>query len=392
MKIYIISAVRTPIGKMMGGLSKFQAPQLGSFVIGESMKRAGVKAEWVDEVIMGNVLQAGLGQNPARQAALKAELPVSVPAFTVNKVCGSGLKSVMLAAQAIKAGDANIIVAGGMESMSNTPFLLKGARIGFRLGHAELLDSMIHDGLLDAYEGYHMGITAELVADEYEVSRSEQDQFSVESHKKAEEARKNGAFKNEIIPVSIPQKKGEPLVISEDEGIRTDVTVEALSKLKPAFKNGGSVTAGNASQISDGASALVIAEEKFLEKKSLSPVAAIVAYATSGLAPQYVMMTPVKAVEMVLQKSGWERDSVGLFELNEAFASQGVAIIKTLKLDKQKVNVNGGAIALGHPIGASGARCLTTLLYAMKNRNVKKGIVSLCLGGGNGVAMAIELC
>ena len=388
--IVILSGARTGIGRFQGPLSAFTAPELGAPAIQEAMSRGKVAAEEVEEVIFGNVLQAGVGQNPARQAALKAGLPNSVAAFTVNKVCGSGLKPVMLAAQAIKAGDAGLVVAGGMESMSNAPYLLRQARTGYRLGHGEVTDSMVADGLTDAYDGLHMGFTAELVASEHHVERAAMDAYSVESHHKAAAAWAAGKFDGETFPVPIPQKKGDPIQFRADEGIRADVTVEALAKLRPAFKKDGVVTAGNASQINDGGAAVVVTTSKVAEKKGIAPLARIVAYATAGLEPRWVMMTPEPAVRAAAAKAGWDLKSVDLFELNEAFAAQSVALLKVLNLPAEKVNVNGGAVALGHPIGASGTRCLLTLLYAMKDRGAKRGIVSLCLGGGNGVAMAVE--
>jgi acetyl-CoA C-acetyltransferase len=388
--IVVLAGARTGIAKFQGPLAAFAAPELGAFAIKEALSRAKVDGAEVDEVIMGNVLQAGVGQNPARQAALKAGLPVSIAPFTVNKVCGSGLKAVMLAAQAIKAGDAGLIVAGGMESMSNAPYLLRQARTGYRLGHGEVTDSMVADGLTDAYDGQHMGLTAELVASEHHVAREAMDAYSVQSHQKAAAAWAAGAFDGETFVVPIPQKKGDPVPFRADEGIRGDVTPEALAKLRPAFKKDGVVTAGNASQINDGGAAVVVTTASVAEKKGVQPLARIVAYATSGLEPKWVMMTPEPAVRAVADKAGWELNSVDLFELNEAFAAQSVALLKVLGLPADKVNVNGGAVALGHPIGASGTRCLLTLLYAMKNRSAKRGIVSLCLGGGNGVAMALE--
>ena len=388
--IVILSGARTGIAKFMGPLSGFSAPELGAFALKEVLDRGRVECGEVDEVILGNVLQAGVGQNPARQAALKAGFPPSVAPFTVNKVCGSGLKAVMLAAQAIKAGDATVVAAGGMESMTNAPYLLKKARVGFRLGHGEVADSLVADGLTDAYDGEHMAMTAELVAAEYHVTRAAMDAYSVESHGKAAKAWSDGKYDAETFPVPIPQKKGEPILFRADEGIRSDVSAEALAKLKPAFKKDGVVTPGNASQINDGAAAVVVTTMELAEKKGVRPLGRIVAYATSGLEPRWVMMTPEPAVRSATAKAGWELKDVELFELNEAFAAQSCALLKVLGLPAEKVNVNGGAIALGHPIGASGARCLITLLYAMRERGAKRGIVSLCLGGGNGVAMAVE--
>jgi acetyl-CoA C-acetyltransferase len=386
----IISAVRTPGGKFLGALKGLTAPELGALVVAEAVRRAGIDPGIVDECIMGNVVSAGTGQNPARQAALKGGLPEHVAAVTINKVCGSGLKAVMLADQGIRVGDIDIAVAGGMESASNTPFLLKKAREGLRLGNGELVDSAIHDGLWCAFEQCHMGNSGEVVAEEYHVGRGAQDEYAARSHQRAVKATEAGLFKDEIVPVSIPQGKGAPIVVDRDEPIRADTTVEALARLKPAFKPGGTVTAGNAPGVNDGASALVIADEERARALGIAPLARIVAQATSGLAPKLVLMTPVEAVRRVAEKAGWALDQVDLFEINEAFAVQAVAVLNELGIDPEKVNVNGGAVALGHPIGASGARVLTTLLYALKHRNLRRGIVSLCLGGGNGVAMAVE--
>ncbi|HKW90189.1 MAG TPA: acetyl-CoA C-acetyltransferase [Candidatus Acidoferrales bacterium] len=387
----ILSAVRTPMGKFMGGLSSFSAPELGGKVVAEAIRRAGIEPKQVDECIMGNVVQAGLGQNPARQAALKGGLDVRVGAMTINKVCGSGLKSVALAAQAVMTGESEIVVAGGMESMSNCPYLLTQARTGYRLGNAELIDSMIHDGLWEAYENYHMGITAELVADKYKISRQEQDQFALESHQKAVRAMKSCFFESQILPIEVPQKKGAPIVISKDETPREDSTLEALAKLRPAFKKDGTVTAGNAPGTNDGGAALVVTSQRNAERMAKTPMARIVAQAVGGVEPKWVMMAPVEAVEKLLKKTGWDRDKdVDLIELNEAFAVQAMAVTRVLKLSPEKVNVNGGAVALGHPIGASGARILVTLLYELHRRSLKRGIAALCLGGGNAVALAVE--
>jgi acetyl-CoA C-acetyltransferase len=387
----ILSAVRTPIGKFMGGLSSLSATDLGAKVIAESVRRAGIEPKQVDEAIMGNVVQAGLGQNPARQAALRGGLDPRVAAMTINKVCGSGLKAVGLAAQGVQLGDQEIVVAGGMESMSNCPYLIKGARTGFRLGNQEILDSMITDGLWDAYENFHMGMTGELVAEKYNISRQEQDQFAVDSHKKAVHAIKSCFFGEQILPIEIPQKKGDPIVVKKDESPREDTTLEALAKLKPAFKKDGTVTAGNAPGTNDGAAALVVTSERNAQRMGKTPMARIVAQAVSGVEPKWVMMAPVEAVEKLLKKTGWDRDKdVDLVELNEAFAVAAIAVTRTLKLNPEKVNVNGGAVALGHPIGASGARILITLLYELQRRNLKRGIAALCLGGGNAVALAIE--
>jgi len=386
----IVSAVRTPTGKFLGGLKDFQAPDLGALVVREAVLRAGVDPAQVDECIMGNVVSAGLGQAPARQAALKGGLANGVGALTINKVCGSGLKAVMLAAQGIALGDIDVAVAGGMESMSNCPYLLSRVREGLRMGDATIVDSMIHDGLWDSFHNIHMGLTGEHVSEKYHVSRDEQDKYAVESHRRAADATANGWFTDEILPVSIPQKKGDPVIVDRDESIRADTSVESLSKLKPAFKKDGTVTAGNAPGVNDGAAALVVMGGEVAAKLNLKPLARVVGYATSGLEPKLVMMTPVEAVKKLLKKTGWSIDDAQLVELNEAFAVQAVAVMRELGLDPARVNVQGGAVALGHPIGASGARILTTLLYALKRRGETRGIATLCLGGGNGVAMAIE--
>jgi acetyl-CoA C-acetyltransferase len=387
----ILSAVRLPTGKFLGALKSFTAPQLGSMVVKEAVARAGLSPETVDEVIMGNVVSAGLGQAPARQAALGAGLPPKVAALTINKVCGSGLKAVMLAAQGIATGDSEIVVAGGMESMSNCPYLLPKVRQGMRLGHGETLDAMIYDGLWDPYEDYHMGCTGEIVAEKHGVTRRQQDEYAVESHRRAIAAIKAGKFKAEILPVPLPQKKGDVVMFDTDEAPREDTSIEALAKLKPAFKEGGTVTAGNAPGINDGAAALVVASADKARALGRPPMARIVAQAVSGLEPSMVMMTPVPAVRKLLEKTGWDASTIDLVELNEAFAVQAVAVTRELGLDPAKVNVNGGAVALGHPIGASGARILTTLLYALRDRGKRRGIATLCLGGGNGVALAIEM-
>jgi len=389
-KAVIVSACRTAVGKFLGALKGFQAPELGALVVREAVARAGIRPDDVDEVIMGNVLSAGLGQNPARQAAIKAGLPVKVPALTVNKVCGSGLKAVSLAAQAIRAGDHHLIVAGGMESMSNAPYLLKGGREGLRLGHGELLDSMISDGLWDVYEDFHMGCCGEAVAEKYGVSRQAQDEYALGSHRKAIAAIDAGRFKSEIVAVPVPRKKAPPIPFDTDEGPRRDTSIEALARLRPAFKEGGTVTAGNAPGVNDGASALVVMSEERAGKLGRKPLAEIVAYASSGIEPKMVMMAPLEAVRRTLEKAAWSVDEVDLFELNEAFSVQLLALIRELKLRPERVNVNGGAVALGHPIGCSGARVLTTLLYAMADRKAKRGIAALCLGGGNAVAMAVR--
>jgi acetyl-CoA C-acetyltransferase len=386
----IVSAVRTPTGKFLGVLKSFTASQLGALVVREAVRRAGIAPDIVDECIMGNVVSAGQGQNPARQAALAGGLPDHVAALTINKVCGSGLKAVMLADQGIRAGDIDVAVAGGMESMSNCPYLLPRVRDGLRMGNAEIVDSMINDGLWCAFEQCHMGNAGEVVASHYHVTREAQDDYAARSHQKAARAAGEGAFADEILPISIPQKKGAPVVIDRDEAIRADTTIETLAALKPAFKKDGSVTAGNAPGVNDGASALVVMAEERAKSLGLKPLARIVAQATSGLAPKFVLMTPVDAVKRVVEKTGWALRDVDLFELNEAFAVQAVAVLNELGIEPEKVNVNGGAVALGHAIGSSGGRVLTTLLYALARRRAHRGIATLCLGGGNGVALAVE--
>jgi acetyl-CoA C-acetyltransferase len=386
----IISAVRTATGKFLGALKNFSATDLGALVVREAARRAGVQPEDVDEVIMGCVIQAGLGQNPARQAALKGGIPFGVSAVTVNKVCGSGLKAVMMAAQGVQLGDTEIVVAGGMESMSNAPYLMTKAREGYRMGNATLVDAMIHDGLWCAFENYHMGHTGEVVSERYGVTRAEQDEYALNSHRKAAAAIKAGKFKAEILPVEIPQKKGAAILFDTDESVREDTSLEALGKLKPAFKEGGTVTAGNAPGVNDGASAVVVTSLERARALGVEPLARIAAQATSGIQPELVMMAPVEAIQKVLRKAGWSLSEVDLIELNEAFAVQAVAIMRELKLDPAKVNVNGGAVALGHAIGQSGSRVLTTLLHEMKRRNVRRGLAALCLGGGNAVALAVE--
>ena len=387
----IISAVRTPTGKFQGALKGFSATDLGAMVVRESVRRAGVRPEDVDEVIMGCVIQAGLGQNPARQAALRGGIPFGVSAVTINKVCGSGLKAVMMAAQGIQLGDSEIVVAGGMESMTNAPYLIPQAREGYRLGNGVLVDAMINDGLWCAFENYHMGNTGEVVAERYHVTREEQDTYALNSHRKAAAATKAGKFQDEILPIEIPQKKGSPILLETDETVREDTSLEALAKLKPAFKKeGGTVTAGNAPGVNDGASAVVVTSLERARELGIEPMARIAAQATSGIEPELVMMAPVEAIRKVLKKAGWSLNEVDLIELNEAFAVQAVAIIRELDLDPKKVNVNGGAVALGHAIGQSGSRLLTTMLYEMKRRDVHRGLAALCLGGGNAVAMAVE--
>jgi acetyl-CoA C-acetyltransferase len=386
----IISACRTAIGKFQGSLTPFSAMDLGAFAVREAVRRAGIEPTLVDEIIMGNVVSAGLGQNPARQAGLKGGLGNRVAAMTINKVCGSGLKAVGLAVQAIETGNSEIVVAGGMESMTNCPYLLPQARAGMRLGHGKVLDSMIVDGLWDAYEDFHMGMTGELVAEKYGITRQRQDAYAVESHRRAIDAIKSGRFQDEIMPISIKQKKGEPIQFSTDESPRADTTLEALGKLRPAFKPDGTVTAGNAPGTNDGAAALVVTSLEKARELGKTPMARIVGQAVSGVEPKWVMMAPVDAVRMLLKKLDWKTADVDLFELNEAFSVQAIAVIQELGLDPTKTNVNGGAVALGHPIGASGARVLVTLLYEMARRDAKRGVAALCLGGGNAVALAVE--
>jgi acetyl-CoA C-acetyltransferase len=386
----IVSAVRTPTGKFLGGLKDFKATELGAMVVREAVRRAGIDPSTVEECIVGNVVSAGLGQAPARQAALRGGLSNDVAALTINKVCGSGLKAVMLAAQSIGVGDTEIMVAGGMESMSNCPYLLDRAREGLRMGHGQVIDSMINDGLWCSFEECHMGNAGETVASEYHIDRECQDRYAVESHRRAAAATAEGRFKAEILPVTVSPKKGAPIVIDRDESVRADTSMETLGSLRPAFKKDGSVTAGNAPPVNDGAAAVVVMSAERAAHLNVKPLARIVGQATSGLAPKYVLMTPVEAVRRLVKKIGWALEDVDLIELNEAFAVQAVAVLRELGLDSSKVNVNGGAVALGHPIGASGARVLTTLLYALAQRNLKRGIATLCLGGGNGVALAVE--
>ncbi len=386
----IIAAVRTAVGKFQGSLSSLSAVRLGACAVREAARRAGMDGAQVDEVIMGNVVSAGLGQNPARQAALTGGLRPAVAAMTINKVCGSGLKAVALAAQGIETGNTDVVVAGGMESMSNCPFLLPGARQGLRLGDKKLVDSMIHDGLWDAYEDFHMGMTAELVADKYQISRERQDQYAFESHRRAVEAIKSCRFKEEIVPVTVPGKKGEETEFSIDESPRSDTSLEKLASLKPVFKPGGTVTAGNAPGTNDGAAAVVVTSRATAEKLGRKPLVRIVGQAVSGVEPRWVMMAPVDAIRALLSKVGWKVEDVDLFELNEAFAVQAVAVIEQLGLDPNKTNANGGAVAIGHPIGASGARILVTLLYEMQRREAQRGVAALCLGGGNAIALAVE--
>ena len=390
METVIVSAVRLPTGKFLGALKEFTAPQLGAMVVREAVRRAGIDPEFVEECILGNVVSAGLGQAPARQAALRGGLPDGVAALTINKVCGSGLKAVMLAAQGIATGDASVVVAGGMESMSNAPYLLAKAREGLRMGNGQVIDSMINDGLWCSFENWHMGNAGEVVASECGIGRQAQDEYALESHRKAADATEGGRFAEEILPVTIPQKKGNPIVFSQDESIRRDTTLEALGALAPAFAKDGTVTAGNAPPVNDGAAALVVMSGTRAKELGVTPMARVVAQASSGLAPKHVLMTPVEAIRRVLVKTGWTMQDVDLFEINEAFSVQLIAVMRELGMDPTHVNVNGGAVALGHPIGASGARILTTLLYALKQREMKRGIAALCLGGGNGVAVAVE--
>src|ERR1700760_3813924 len=391
-EVVIVSAVRTPTGKFQGSLSGSSAVQLGALAVREAVRRSGVAPEQIDECIMGNVVSAGLGQNPGRQAALGAGLPPSVSAMTINKVCGSGLKAVALAAQAIQTGNSEIVVAGGMESMTNAPYLLPQARSGFRMGNATAIDSMVNDGLWDNFNNYHMGMTAENVAEKYKITRDEQDEYAVQSHRKAAAAWKECRFKSQIVPVQVPaKKKGQAETLFErDESIREDTSIEALRALKPAFKKDGTVTAGNAPGVNDGGAALVVMSAAKAKSLGLEPLVRIRAQAVSGVDPQWVMMAPVTGVQKLLSKVGWTVNDVDLVELNEAFAVQAMAVIRELGLPFEKVNVNGGAVAIGHPIGASGARVLVTLIYEMIRRDVKRGIAALCLGGGNAVAMAVE--
>ncbi|HUJ95200.1 MAG TPA: acetyl-CoA C-acetyltransferase [Terriglobales bacterium] len=391
-EVVIISGCRTPVGKFQGRLSDFKATELGAIVVREAVKRAQLDPKFVDECIMGNVVSAGLGQNPARQAAIFGGLSPEVGAMTVNKVCGSGLKAVALAAQAIQTGNSGIVVAGGMESMTNAPYLLPQARKGYRLGNAQIVDSMVYDGLWDIFNDYHMGVTGENVAEKYGITREQQDEFALNSHCKAVAAIKECRFKSQIVPVELPaKKKGEaPVWFEKDESPREDTSLEILRSLKPAFKKDGTVTAGNAPGVNDGAAAVVVTSAKRAGELGATPMVRIVAQATSGIDPKWVMMAPVGAVQKLWQKTGWKNEDVGLYELNEAFSVQALGVMRELKLDPEKVNVNGGAVAIGHPIGASGARVLVTLIYEMIRRDIRRGIAALCLGGGNAVAMAVE--
>lgn len=390
--VVIISGVRTPVGRFQGSLSDFSAPQLGAIVVREAVQRANIDPQQVEECILGNVVSAGLGQNPARQAAIFGGLRPEVSAMTINKVCGSGLKAVGLAAMAVQTGNSSVVLAGGMESMTNAPYLLPQARQGYRLGNGQLIDSMVHDGLWDVYNDYHMGITGENVAEKYGITRQEQDEFALNSHRKAVAAIKECRFKSQIVPVEIPAKKkgAQPVIFDKDESPREDAAIDVLRSLKPAFKKDGTVTAGNAPGVNDGAAALVVTSSRAAKQLNAKPLVRIVAQATSGIDPKWVMMAPVSAVRKIWEKTGWKNEDVDLYELNEAFSVQALAVMRELGLNPQKVNVNGGAVALGHPIGASGARILVTLIYEMIRRDVSRGIAALCLGGGNAVAMAVE--
>jgi acetyl-CoA C-acetyltransferase len=390
--VVIVSAVRTPVGKFQGGLSAFSAVQLGALAVKHALARASIDPAHIDECIMGNVLPAGLGQNPARQAALFGGLRPETSALTINKVCGSGLKAVALAAQAIQTDNAEAVIAGGMESMSNAPYLLPGARQGLRMGSANLIDSMIHDGLWDVYNDYHMGITAENVAEKFVIGRDQQDEYALCSHRRATAAWQQGRFAAEVFPVEVPaKKKGAPsATVDRDESVRADATLAALSALPPAFKPGGTVTAGNAPGVNDAAAALLVTSAEFAALHGLQPLAHVKAQATSGIEPEWVMLAPVSGVRKLLARAGWSKDDVDLFELNEAFSVQALAVMRELDLNPDRVNVNGGAVAIGHPIGASGARVLVTLIHEMIRRDVHRGVAALCLGGGNSVALAVE--
>jgi acetyl-CoA C-acetyltransferase len=390
-EVVIAGAVRTAIGRFQGGLSSFKAPELGAMAVAEAVKRAGVDPSAVTEVIMGNVIGAGLGQNPARQAALGAKLDFAVSAMTVNKVCGSGLKAVVLGTQALKLGDEEIVVAGGMESMSNAPYILRKARTGYRLGDGKIIDTMVYDGLWDAYNDFHMGNTGEITSERYDVPREEMDEYAYNSHRKAAEAAAKGMFKEEMMTVEVPQRKGDPVVIDSDEGVRADASPESMAKLRPVFKKDGVITAGNASQLSDAAAAMVLMTDTKAAELGVEPIAKVTGYATGGLEPELVMMAPTVAVPKLLAKTGMKLEDFDLIELNEAFAVQPCAVMKNLGMDPAKVNIHGGAVALGHPIGCSGTRILVTLLYALKQTGGKKGLATLCLGGGNAVALSVEM-
>lgn len=389
-EIVIVSGVRTAQGKFSGALKSFSAPQLGGIAIKEAVKKAGIKQKDVDEVIMGNVVQAGLGQNVARQAAINAGIPYEVGAFHVDKVCGSSLKAVVLAAQAIKCEDADCVVAGGMESMTNAPYVLNKARFGFRMFDGKIVDTMVHDGLWDVYNDFHMGHTGEIIAERNDITRKDCDEFAARSQQKAEKATKNGSFKDEITPVKIKQRKGDPITFDKDEGIREGTTVEKLAKLKPFFKKDGVVTAGNASQITDGGSAVVVMSKEKAEKMGIKPLATIKGYNTSGVKPEYVMEAPIPGVKSLLKKMNLTIDDIDLVEHNEAFSSASVALMKEIGIPKDIFNVHGGAVAIGHPIGCSGSRILVTLMHAMKKYNKTRGLATICLGGGNAVSMIIE--
>jgi acetyl-CoA C-acetyltransferase len=391
-EVVIISGCRTPVGKFQGSLSELTATKLGAIAVREAVQRAQLDPKLVDECIMGNVLSAGLGQNPARQAAIFGGLPSAVGAMTINKVCGSGLKAAALAAQAIQTGNSSIVVAGGMESMTNAPYLLPQARKGYRLGNAQVVDSMVNDGLWDIFNDYHMGTTGENVAEKYGITREEQDQYALDSHRKALAATKEGRLRSQIVPVELPSKKkgAAPVIFDKDESPREDTTIEALRALKPAFKKDGTVTAGNAPGVNDGAAAVVVTSAKRAKELGAQPMVRIVAQSTSGVDPEWVMMAPVGAVRTIWEKTGWKNEDVDLYELNEAFSVQALGVMRELKLDPSRVNVNGGAVAIGHPIGASGARVLVSLIYEMIRRDAHRGIAALCLGGGNAVAMAVE--
>ncbi len=389
-EVVIVSAVRTPIGGFNGGLSKVSAVELGVVAAKEALKRANITPEMVDEVIIGNVLGAGLGQNIARQVSINSGIPIEVPSLTINKVCGSGLRAVSMAAQFIMLGDSDIILCGGTENMSQVPYLLPTARWGQRMGDGKFIDYMVHDGLTDIFNGYHMGITAENIAEKWNITREEQDEFAVLSQNKAEEAQKSGKFKEEIVPVSVPQRKGDPIIIDTDEHPRHGATVDKLSKLRPAFKKDGSVTAANASGINDGSAMLIVMSKEKADELKIKPLAVIKGYASTGVDPSIMGYGPVPATKKALEKTGWTVEDLDLVEANEAFAAQSIAVVKDLGLDKEKVNVNGGAIALGHPIGCSGARILVTLLYEMDKRKSQKGLATLCIGGGMGTAILVE--
>jgi acetyl-CoA C-acetyltransferase len=392
MDAFILSAVRTPIGKFLGGLADLSAPKLGAVAIAEALRRAHIHPDQVEDVIMGNVVQAGVGQAPARQAAIAAGIPDTVPAHTTNMVCGSGLKAVMLAAQGVRAGDAHLVVAGGMESMSRAPFLLPGARQGYKYGDQKTIDALVHDGLWCPFEDCIMGESAEYIAGKCTVTRADQDRFAAQSHQRAAAAWASGAFAKEIVPVTLPAGGGRktPVTIDRDEGIRADTTAETLAKLRPAFRPDGTVTAGNSSQLNDGAAAVVVASGRFVEQSQAKPLARVVAYSMSGVHPKDIFIAPIPAVKAVCEKAKLSLKDIDLFELNEAFAAQMLACGKALELDESKVNVHGGAVALGHPIGASGARVLTTLVHALHRYSKRYGLASLCLGGGNAVAMIVE--